>query len=63
MMDCWKSMFYSVILCATCFLIGNKQPASKAFLGGFTVFGSRNHLCTFGFKEIPPGAHHVNIAA
>ena len=36
-MDFWKSMFYSVILCATCFLIGNKQPASQAFLGGLAV--------------------------
>ena len=42
------------------FLVGNKQSANKAF-SGFTVF--RRHLNSFGFKEVLPSAHNVNIAA
>ena len=56
-------MFYWVILCATCFLVGNKQAASKAFLGGFVVVESYNYLCLFfGFKEILPSAHNFTLA-
>ena len=55
-------MFYWVILCATCFLVGNEQAASKAFLGGFVVVESYNYLCFFGFKEILPSAHNFTLA-
>ena len=42
-----------------CFWVGNKQPASKAFLGGFTVVENYNHLCFFGFKEILSSPHKL----